>query len=51
MPSPGASPEGEKRMAEEQLADWPRKFYQGSGGKPFLFYVVFGAFSRMHRRV
>lgn len=31
----------------EQLADWPRKFYQGPGGQPFLFYVVFGAFSRM----
>ena len=31
----------------EQLPDWPRKFYQGPGGKPFLFYVVFGAFSQM----
>jgi hypothetical protein len=31
----------------EQLADWPRKFYQGPGGRPFLFYVVFGAFSQM----
>jgi hypothetical protein len=29
------------------LADWPRKFYQGPGGKPFLFYVIFGAFSQM----
>jgi hypothetical protein len=31
----------------EQLADWPRKFYQGPGGKPFLFYAVFGALSQM----
>jgi len=34
-------------MADEQLADWPRKFYQGPGGNPFLFYVVFGAFPQM----
>jgi hypothetical protein len=38
--------EGGKRMPE-QLADWPRKFYQGPGGKPFLFYVVYGAFHRL----
>jgi hypothetical protein len=31
----------------EQLADWPRQFYQEPGGQPFLFYVVFGAFSQM----
>jgi hypothetical protein len=29
------------------LTDWPRQFYQGPGGQPFLFYVVFGAFSQM----
>jgi hypothetical protein len=31
----------------EKLADWPRKFYHGPGGQPFLFYAVFGAFSQM----
>jgi hypothetical protein len=31
----------------DQLADWPRKFYQGPGGQPFLFYVVFGAFPQV----
>jgi hypothetical protein len=31
----------------EQLADWPRKFYEGPRGKPLLFYVVFGASSQM----
>jgi hypothetical protein len=31
----------------DELADWPRKFYQGPGGKPFLFYTVFGAFPPM----
>jgi hypothetical protein len=34
-------------LMSEQLADWPRKFYQGPGGRPFLFYVVFGAFPQM----
>lgn len=34
-------------MTDEQLADWPRKFYQRAGGRPFLFYVVFGAFPPM----
>lgn len=33
-------------MAEEQLADWPRQFYQQPGGRPFLFYVVFGGSRR-----
>jgi hypothetical protein len=31
----------------EPLADWPRKLYQRPGGRPFLFYVVFGAFPQM----
>jgi hypothetical protein len=31
----------------EQLADWPRRFYQRPGGKPFLFYVIFGASPQM----
>lgn len=26
------------------LRDWPRKHYQEPGGKPFLFFVVYGAF-------
>ena len=30
----------------EQLAAWPRMSYQGPGGKPFLFYIIFGAFSQ-----
>lgn len=28
----------------ELLTDWPRPFYEGPGGRPFLFYVVYGAF-------
>ena len=31
----------------EQLADWPRRHYRGPGGRPFLFYVVYGQFSQM----
>jgi hypothetical protein len=31
----------------DDLPDWPRRFYQRPGGKPFLFYVVFGACSEM----
>ena len=31
----------------DDLPDWPRKLDQLSGGKPFLFYVVFGAFTRL----
>jgi hypothetical protein len=31
----------------DNLPDWPRKFYQRPGGKPFLFYAVFGAFPEM----
>ncbi len=31
----------------EQLADWPRCYYREPGGNPFLFYVVYGAFSGM----
>jgi hypothetical protein len=31
------------KMSDE-LADWHRKFYQEPGGKPLMFYVVFGAF-------
>jgi hypothetical protein len=31
----------------EKLADWPRRFYQGPGGQPFLFYVVYGAFGQV----
>jgi hypothetical protein len=27
--------------------DWPRKHYRGPGGRPFLFYVVFGAFPQL----
>src|SRR4051794_4442543 len=34
-------------MSEEQLADWPRRFYQGPGGQPFLFYAVYGAFPQV----
>jgi hypothetical protein len=29
------------------LAPWSRKYFQEPGGKPFLFYAVFGAFPRM----
>jgi hypothetical protein len=39
-------PEGGVRMSEG-LADWPRKFYEGPGGKPFLFCVVYGTFTPM----
>jgi hypothetical protein len=28
----------------DDLPDWLRRFYQRPGGKPFLFYVVFGAY-------
>ena len=31
----------------EPLADWPRPHYEGPGGKPFLFYVVYGAFANV----
>ncbi len=31
----------------DDLTDWPRQFYKGPDGQPFLFYVVFGAFTRM----
>jgi hypothetical protein len=31
----------------DHLPDWPRKLYQGPGGRPFLFYVVFGAFPQL----
>jgi hypothetical protein len=31
----------------DNLVDWPRQFYQQPGGKPFLFYVVFGAFAEI----
>jgi hypothetical protein len=31
----------------EQLGDWPRKLYRGPGGRPHLFYVVFGAFQQL----
>ena len=34
-------------MIEEQLAGWPRRFYRGEGGRPFLFYVVIGALPPM----
>lgn len=34
-------------MAEEQLDDWSRQFYQQPSGRPFLFYVVFGAFRQI----
>jgi hypothetical protein len=29
----------------DPLLDWPRSYYKKPGGKPFLFYVVFGDFS------
>jgi hypothetical protein len=28
----------------EPLPDWPRPHYRQPGGKPFLFYVVYGTF-------
>lgn len=31
----------------EPLVDWPRSFYEGPGAKPFLFYVVYGAFGEV----
>jgi hypothetical protein len=31
----------------DDLPDWPRKYYQEPGGKPFLFYAVFGAFTQL----
>ncbi len=31
----------------DDLPDWPRKYYQGPGGKPSLFYAVFGAFGQL----
>ncbi|MCU5781669.1 hypothetical protein MA04_00969 [Alcanivorax balearicus MACL04] len=30
-------------MSSDALEDWPRPYYQTTGGQPFLFYVVFGA--------
>jgi hypothetical protein len=30
---------------DNDLPDWPRNHYEGPGGKPLLFYVVFGSFS------
>lgn len=31
----------------DNLVDWPRRCYQGTGGRPFLFYVVYGSFPHM----
>lgn len=31
----------------EPLVDWPRPFYEGPRGKPFLFYVVYGSFGNV----
>lgn len=31
----------------DALPDWPRRYYEKPGGKPFLFYVVYGAFARL----
>lgn len=31
----------------DDLADWPKQYYEGAGGRPFLFYVVYGAFGKM----
>ena len=31
----------------DDLADWPRPYYQEPGGNPFLFYVVYGAFQEL----
>lgn len=31
----------------DDLPDWPRKYYQEPGGKPLLFYAVFGAFTQL----
>jgi hypothetical protein len=28
----------------KDLSDWPRPRYQGAGGRPFLFYVLYGSF-------
>src|ERR1051325_9305788 len=33
-------------MADD-LPDWPRPYYQGPGGRPFLFYAVYGAFGEL----
>jgi hypothetical protein len=47
FPSLLAIPAGGADRMSDNLAAWPRKFYQGPGGKPFLFYVVFGTFPEM----
>jgi hypothetical protein len=31
----------------ESLPDWNRPYFEGPGGKPFLFYVVFGEFGEI----
>lgn len=31
----------------DNLIDWPRPHYRGPGGRPFLFYVVYGSFPQM----
>lgn len=30
-----------------ELPDWPRQYFEESGGNPFLFYVVFGRFGEL----
>lgn len=32
----------------ENLTAWARPYYERPGGRPFLFYVVFGAFDALH---
>jgi hypothetical protein len=31
----------------EQLTDWPRAYYREPGGRPLLFYAVYGAFTEL----
>jgi hypothetical protein len=31
-------------MATPSLPDWPRRYFEKPGGKPFLFFVVYGRF-------
>jgi hypothetical protein len=31
----------------ESLPDWPRKYFTEPGGRPFLFYVVYGEFGNL----
>ncbi|MDX2110084.1 MAG: hypothetical protein SFY80_07570 [Verrucomicrobiota bacterium] len=33
-----------KRSTKVNMEDWPRRYFQASEGRPFLFYVLYGSF-------